>query len=134
MVEKMGCNWIQTIGTRVTTFFDDLVNQISTWIGGSLVKLQGRGWLQKIGGSMYNKFNSMARDQVNKWVGKKIKKEVLQQIDNQVSSMKESTATELLSYIDKNFGNNYAEIYAEFLNEKSAFDQLKSVSAQRKRA
>jgi hypothetical protein len=134
MVEKMGCNWIQTIGTRVTTFFDDLVNQISTWIGGALVKLQGRAWLQKIGGSMYNKFNSMAKDQVNKWLGKKIKKEVLQQIDNQIGSMKESTSTELLSYIDKNFGNNYAEIYAEFLNEKSAFDQLKSVSAQRKRA
>lgn len=126
MAEKMGINWVQSMVSKVGSFFSEILKVVEQKVGtvvgkaGAQIaeKIAGTQFVAKYGGSMSKKLASLGAAEVEAYAAKGVRNGTLDIIDKKIKEFKDSTYESILSFIDKNYGTQYADLYAEVNNLK----------------
>jgi len=126
MADKMGITWVANIVGKVGSFFSEILKVVEQKVAGvvgkvgaqAVEKIVGTQFAAKYGGSMSKKLASLGAKEIESYTAKGIRNGTLDVIDKKVKEFKEATYDQILSYIDKNFGTQYADLYAEVNNLK----------------
>jgi len=126
MAEKMGINWVKNIVNKVGSFFSEMLKiveqkvapVIGKVIGKGAEKIAGAQFVAKYGGSMSKKLGTLGAAEIEAYTAKGIRNGTLDVIDKKLREFKESTYDQILSFIDKNYGTQYADLYTEVNNLK----------------
>jgi hypothetical protein len=126
MADKMGITWVANIVGKVGSFFSEILKVVEQKVAGvagkvgvqAVEKIAGTQFAAKYGGSMAKKLASLGAKEIEAYAAKGIRNGTLDIIDKKVKEFKEATYDQILSYIDKNFGTQYANLYTEVNNLK----------------
>jgi hypothetical protein len=126
MADKMGITWVANIVGKVGSFFSEILKVVEQKVGtvvgkaGAQIaeKIAGTQFVAKYGGSMSKKLASLGAAEVEAYAAKGIRNGTLDIIDKKLKELKDSTYESILSFIDKNYGTQYADLYAEVNNLK----------------
>jgi len=126
MAEKMGINWVKNIVNKVGSFFSEMLKiveqkvapVIGKVIGKGAEKIAGAQFVAKYGGSMSKKLGTLGAAEIEAYTAKGIRNGTLDVIDKKLKEFKESTYDQILSFIDKNYGTQYTDLYTEVNNLK----------------
>jgi len=126
MADKMGITWVANIVSKVGSFFSEILKVVEQKVagvvgkvGGQVVeKIAGTQFAAKYGGSMAKKLASLGAKEIEAYAAKGIRNGTLDVIDKKIKEFKEATYDQILSYIDKGYGTQYADLYAEVNNLK----------------
>ena len=126
MAEKMGINWVASIVNKVGSFFSEILKVVEQKVAPIVGKVLGKGvekiagaqFVAKYGGSMSKKLATLGAAEIEAYTAKGIRNGTLDVIDKKLKEFKESTYEQILSFIDKNYGTQYADLYTEVNNLK----------------
>ena len=126
MAEKMGINWVKNIVGKVGSFFNNMLTYVEQKVAPVVGKVLGKGietiaganFLAKYGGSMSKKLATLGAAEIEAYTAKGIRNGTLDIIDKKIKEFKDTTYDKILSFIDKNYGTQYADLYAEVNNLK----------------
>jgi hypothetical protein len=126
MAEKMGINWVKNIVGKVGSFFSEMLKiveqkvapVVGKVIGKGAEKIAGAQFVAKYGGSMSKKLATLGAAEIEAYTAKGIRNGTLDVIDKKLKELKDSTYDQILSFIDKNYGTQYADLYTEVNNLK----------------
>lgn len=126
MAEKMGINWVASIVNKVGSFFSEILKVVEQKVapivgktlGKGVEKIAGAQFVAKYGGSMSKKLATLGAAEIEAYTAKGIRNGTLDIIDKKLKEFKESTYDQILAFIDKNYGTQYADLYTEVNNLK----------------
>ena len=126
MADKMGITWVANIVSKVGSFFSEMLKIVEQKVAPIVGKVLGKGvekiagsqFVAKYGGSMSSKLGTLNNAKITEYTAKGIRNGTLDVIDKKIKEFKESTYDQILSFIDKNYGTQYADLYTEVNNLK----------------
>ena len=138
MAEKMGINWVASIVNKVGSFFSEILKVVEQKVAPIVGKVLGKGvekiagaqFVAKYGGSMSKKLGTLGAAEIEAYTAKGIRNGTLDVIDKKLKEFKESTYDQILSFIDKNYGTQYADLYTEVNNLKKLSKARNKISSK----
>ena len=126
MADKMGITWVAKIVSKVGSFFSEMLKIVEQKVAPIVGKVLGKGvekiaglqFVAKYGGSMSTKLGTLDAAKITAYTAKGVRNATLDVIDKKLREFKESTYDQILSFIDKNYGTQYADLYTEVNNLK----------------
>ena len=138
MADKMGITWVANIVSKVGSFFSEMLKIVEQKVAPIVGKVLGKGvekiagsqFVAKYGGSMSTKLGTLGAAKIEAYTAKGIRNGTLDVIDNKIKEFKESTYDQILSFIDKNYGTQYADLYTEVNNLKKLSNAKNTISSK----
>ena len=138
MAEKMGINWVKNIVNKVGSFFSEMLKIVEQKVAPIVGKVLGKGvekiagsqFVAKYGGSMSKKLGTLGAAKIEAYTAKGIRNGTLDVIDNKIKEFKASTYEQILSFIDKNYGTQYVDLYTEVNNLKKLSKAKNTISSK----
>ena len=138
MTDKMGITWVANIVSKVGSFFSEMLKIVEQKVAPIVGKVLGKGvekiagsqFVAKYGGSMSTKLGTLGAAKITAYTAKGIRNTTLDVIDKKLKEFKESTYDQILSFIDKNYGTQYADLYTEVNNLKKLSNAKNTISSK----
>ena len=138
MADKMGITWVANIVSKVGSFFSEMLKIVEQKVAPIVGKVLGKGvekiagsqFVAKYGGSMSTKLGTLGAAKITAYTAKGIRNTTLDVIDKKLREFKESTYDQILSFIDKNYGTQYADLYTEVNNLKKLSKARNKISSK----
>jgi len=138
MADKMGITWVANIVSKVGSFFSEMLKIVEQKVAPIVGKVLGKGvekiagsqFVAKYGGSMSKKLGTLGAAKIEAYTAKGIRNGTLDVIDNKIKEFKASTYEQILSFIDKNYGTQYVDLYTEVNNLKKLSKAKNTISSK----